>query len=32
VRGFNPRIHLFAKSFFKDGWIAESSPPMTTLV
>jgi hypothetical protein len=31
-RAYDPRIHLLSqkKSFAKDGWIAGSSPAMTT--
>jgi hypothetical protein len=31
MRGLDPRIHLLRKKFFKNGWIAGSSPAMTTL-
>src|SRR6516162_9130601 len=29
MRGLDPRIHLFAKTFCEGGWIAGSSPAMT---
>src|SRR5262245_46420141 len=29
MRGLDPRIHLLRKSFYKDRWIAGSSPAMT---
>jgi hypothetical protein len=33
MRGLDPRIHLLReKVFAQDGWIAGSSPAMTTLI
>src|SRR6516225_8711727 len=32
TRGLDPRVHLFRKSFSRTGWIAGSSPAMTTAI
>jgi hypothetical protein len=29
MRGLDPRIHPASKNFFRNGWIAGSSPAMT---
>jgi hypothetical protein len=30
-RAYDPRIHLLARKPYEDGWIAGSSPAMTSL-
>jgi len=32
TRGLDPRVHLFRKNFLQTGWIAGSSPAMTTAI
>jgi hypothetical protein len=31
MRGLDPRIYLLARKPYEDGWIAGSSPAMTSL-
>src|SRR5438309_2790631 len=31
MRGLDPRIHPYSQEFFRRGWIAGSSPAMTTV-